>query len=208
MQHPPAISALLFDAGGVLIDVDMQRAFKHWAGAARVPVGEIAARFSVDAAYKAYECGEISGVEFFAALRTLLGINIADEDFADGWRAVLGDVIPGIPALLQNVSAHAPVYIFSNTNEAHYTVWKARFPALMAPVTRTFCSHEIGLRKPSIAAYEKVCALIGLSPQRIAFFDDLPENIAGARDAGLIAFHAPVFADLEGAVRTLLAPQV
>lgn len=199
------IDAFLFDAGGVLIDVDMQCALAHWARCAQVPVAQLSARFGVDTAYQAHERGEISSTAYFAALRGTLGIDIPDHEFAAGWSAVLRDVIPGIPALLQQAAAHAPVYIFSNTNKAHYTVWKARFPQLAAPVTRTFCSHEIGMRKPSVDAYEKVCSLIGLPPQRTAFFDDLAENIAGARQAGLRAHHVPMIADTRRALESSLA---
>lgn len=200
------VDAFLFDAGGVLIEVDMRRALADWAQCAGVPATELAARFGVDAAYKAHECGEISSTEYFAALRGTLGIDISNSDFAHGWREVLLDVIPGIPELLHQLSARAPVYIFSNTNALHYETWKARYPELSPPVTRTFCSHQIGLRKPSVDAYEKVCALIGLPPQRVAFFDDLAENIEGARKAGLKAFHAPSFHDIQRALPTLRTP--
>ncbi len=182
-------SALLFDVGGVLVDVDFHQAFRHWADAAGVPVEHIAERFSQDAAYEAHERGELSGTGYFAALRESLGLDLPDSIFQEGWCAIFRGIIPGALPLLQQAAATAPVYLFSNTNALHYARWGSLYPELLAPVRQVFCSQELGLRKPSAAAFDKVCGLIGVAPERIAFFDDLSENVAGAHAAGLAGYH-------------------
>jgi putative hydrolase of the HAD superfamily len=48
-------------------------------------------------------------------------------------------------------------------------------------------SSAIGLRKPDAAAYDHVVQAIGVPAERIVFFDDLAENIDGARARGLTA---------------------
>ena len=48
-----------------------------------------------------------------------------------------------------------------------------------------FLSSTIGLRKPDAAAYDHVVKAIGVPASRIVFFDDLAENIEGARARGL-----------------------
>ena len=48
-----------------------------------------------------------------------------------------------------------------------------------------FVSSSIGMRKPDRAAFEWVAAAMDTAPERIMFLDDNPENIAGARRAGL-----------------------
>jgi FMN phosphatase YigB (HAD superfamily) len=48
-------------------------------------------------------------------------------------------------------------------------------------------SHEIGARKPEPAAFRSVVADMGLAPDRVLFFDDSAENVAGARACGLRA---------------------
>lgn len=185
----PLVDALLFDLGNVLLNVDFHCAFQHWAQWAGVPVQTISARFKTDAAYDAHERGQISGAQYFAALRRMLEIDLTDAEFTQGWSSILRGPVPGADALLARLAATTPVYIFSNTNALHFERWSVDYPALLASVTQVFCSHTIGLRKPAAAAFKKVCALMHTAPGRIAFFDDLPENVAGARQCGLHAFH-------------------
>ena len=194
------VDALLFDLGNVLLDVDFHCAFHHWAQSAGVPVEIIAARFKPDAAYGAHERGEISGAQYFAALRSLLEIDLTDAQFSQGWASILRDVIPGADTLLATLAATTPVYIFSNTNALHFERWSTDYPALLAPVTQVFSSHAIGLRKPAAAAFHKVCALMNTVPERVAFFDDLPENVAGARRCGLQAFQVTSLDDVRHAL--------
>ncbi len=202
------IEALLFDVGGVLIDVDFRYAFRHWADCAGVPVESIAQRFHQDAAYEAHERGEISAAEYFAALRQSLGIDLPDAVFDAGWCAIFRGEIPGVLPLLREAAASTPVYLFSNTNALHYARWGSLYPELLAPVRQVFCSQELGLRKPSTAAFDKVCSLIGIAPGRIAFFDDLPENVAAARAVGLAGYHVTTPEQTRRAVASALAPIV
>lgn len=183
------VDALLFDVGGVLIDVDFKRALRSWAEASGVDEALLAQRFAIDAAYEAHERGELSAPGFFAWLRSRLQLSLGDAQLLAGWNAILGAPIDGVPALLQRLAAQRPVYLFSNTNAEHYAVWGSQYPELLAPVRHVFCSHQIGRRKPNVEAYRHVAAAMGFAPERIAFFDDSALNLEGARQAGLRTFH-------------------
>lgn len=132
------VEALLFDLGGVLIDVDWRRAFAAWSARSGVPAPELARRF-----------------------------------------------------LLERLAARVPLYVFSNTNIARATFWRPRYRTLLAPVRQVFCSCDLRMRKPQADAFRGVAQRIGTDPGRIAFFDDLEENVAGARAAGLAGVHVP-----------------
>src|SRR5262249_42098969 len=94
-----------------------------------------------------------------------------------------------------------PCYAFTNTNATHMDAWSALYPAVLHAFDRVFASHEIGLRKPERAAFEHVCSELGLAPASILFFDDLPENVHGARAAGLEAILVRSPADVAAALR-------
>lgn len=182
--------ALLFDLGNVLVEVDWNRAFALWSRASGVPAHALARRFKRAEAYEAHECGTLSDAAFFATLREDLQVGLDDDVLREGWNAILGDPYPGVHALLRRLPV--PAYAFSNTNVAHATHWRPKYRTVLAPVREVFLSCELGARKPAREAFEKVVERIGTPARSIAFFDDLGENVVGARAAGLAAFHVPV----------------
>ena len=180
--------AIVFDLGGVLVDIDLRRAFAAWGGAAGVPPDAISARFAVDEACCAHERGEIDDFAYFAHLRASLGLpRLSDEQMLAGWNAIVGEPIPGMEALVRRLASRVPLYVFSNTNPAHVAHFGPRLRHLLAHFRRTFMSCELGRRKPEAEAFARLSELVGLPPARLAFFDDVEANVAGARRAGLQA---------------------
>jgi putative hydrolase of the HAD superfamily len=196
----PAVDALLFDFGNIVVDIDFSRAFDIWASAAGVSPALIAKRFSFDKAYEAHECGEIEGAAYFCSLRDALGIPLSDQQFLAGWNAIFVRPTPGMRELLRTLAAAMPLYLFSNTNALHHAFWSRAYRSLLESFTTIFCSHQLGSRKPSPDAFRQVVESIGIAPARVAFFDDLPENVDGARQAGLVAFHVTSIVELRRAL--------
>ena len=187
----PHIRALLFDLGGVLIDIDFGRVTARWATHAGVNEDAMPADLRDwlidDPIYAAYECGRIGTQAFFQHLRKLLELPLDDAQLLDGWNAVLVGERSGVRPLLLNAARHRPLYLFSNTNAAHHAVWANDYATMLAPFTRQFVSHELGLRKPDTPAFHAVAETLGLAPAEILFFDDTPENVRGANAAGMPA---------------------
>lgn len=52
-----------------------------------------------------------------------------------------------------------------------------------------YYSCDIGAAKPSAAFFEHIATDLGLAPDQLLFLDDQPNNVAGARSAGLCAEH-------------------
>ena len=144
-----SVDALLFDLGGVVIDIDFGRAFASWAAAAQLPVETIRSRFSFDAAYERHERGEITGADYFTALRSSLGIELSDAALALGWNAIYVDEVPGIRALLQRLAGRLPLYAFTNSNVTHQAFWTVRYADLLQPFRKVFISSEMGLASQS-----------------------------------------------------------
>jgi putative hydrolase of the HAD superfamily len=59
------------------------------------------------------------------------------------------------------------------------------------------------LRKPDAEAFDHVVKAMGVPATRIVFFDDLAENIVGARAQGLKAVHVTSTADIADALTAL-----
>jgi putative hydrolase of the HAD superfamily len=190
LLSPGAADALLFDLGRVVLDIDFSKVVACWAGHAGCEPAHLAGRFSWrDEFYQQHEKGEISDAEFFAALRALLGVELSDAQFLQGWNEIFAGEMPGIAPLLQRAAQRLPLYAFSNTNAAHVEHFSETYAGVLGHFREIFLSSAIGLRKPDAAAYDHVVKAIGVPASRIVFFDDLAENIEGARACGLTAVH-------------------
>ena len=197
--------ALVFDFGNVLVDIDFDRAFAVWAGAAGVPVARVKSRFRFDNAYRAHERGEIDIRAYFASLRRSLDISLTDQQFLSGWDAILGEPMPDIEPVVSELTAEWPLYVFSNTNPTHAARVASRYAALMRHFRHFFTSCELGARKPESEAFARLAKRIGAAPERLAFFDDMEENVLGARNAGLQAFSVASAAEVRAISADLLA---
>ncbi len=183
----PDPMAVVFDLGGILIDVDVGRCLAVWSRHSGLPAAELAGRFRIDAAYERFERGEIDAGAYYEALRRRLGVRLTDRQLEEGWNAVLGGERPGAGEAVAMAAARGPVFLLTNTNAVHESVWSTAHRALLAPFRDWFVSSRMGCRKPEPAIYRKVIEGVGLPPQRILFFDDAPENVAGALAAGIRA---------------------
>ena len=200
---PGTADALLFDLGRVVLDIDFSKAISCWAAYAGCEPSDILARYVRDEAYRHHETGKISDSEYFASLRASLGIGITDAQFLEGWNAIFAGEMPGIAELLARAAGHLPLYAFSNTNQPHVDHFSQVHAALLGHFREIYLSSTIGLRKPDQAAYEHVVDAIGVPASRILFFDDLAENIEGARACGLMAVHVTSSADVADALAAL-----
>jgi putative hydrolase of the HAD superfamily len=111
--------------------------------------------------------------------------------------------MPGIAELLARAAGHLPLYAFSNTNQQHVDHFSQVHADLLGHFREIYLSSTIGLRKPDHAAYQHVIDAIGVPASRILFFDDLAENIEGARACGLMAVHVTSSADVADALAAL-----
>ena len=200
---PGDADALLFDLGRVVIDIDFIRTFRCWADYAGCEPASLRERFVRDELYRGHERGEISDAAFFEGLRSSLGVDLTDAQFLEGWNAIFVGEIPGIKPLLARAAQRLPLYALSNTNVPHVACFSDRYADVLGHFRQIFVSSSIGLRKPDAEAYDHVVRAIGVPAERIVFFDDLAENIEGARARGRKAVHVASAADVAEALTAL-----
>ncbi len=201
MSEP--VEALLFDFGNVIVNVDFDRTMARWAEHAKCDPKQVSSKWSQDDPYKRHERGTIDANAYFASLRNSLGIDLSDEQFLDGWNAIFAGVVPGIEEQLWMAEKRWPLYVFSNTNPAHEAHFIPAYADTLKHFRKLYLSSSIGLRKPDRAAFEYVARDIGVAPANILFFDDVLENVEGARAAGFQAIQALSSADVAAALADL-----
>ncbi len=197
------INVLLFDLGGVIIDINFDRVFKYWAELShrqQPSLHTLKSRFQMDEAYRRHEKGEITAAQYYDSLRESLGLRLTNNEIETGWNQVFIGMIPGITELLNNLQKKIPLYCFTNTNNTHRQEWQNRWGDQLQAFEKIFVSSEIGLRKPDREAFDYVVESIGETHQKILFLDDSLENIQGAQRAGLQTAHVRTLEEITNAI--------
>ena len=191
------VQALLFDLGGVIVDIDLQRVLQPWAAYSALTLDDIRAAFTQDTPYQQFERGEIPAAAYYDHLAQTLRLSASHAQIEAGWNAIFkGEItatVQRLQALRTRHGSRLPLYGFSNTNAAHQQAWPATCPNVNTLFDCLFTSHTLGLRKPEPAAYRQVVQHIGLPASSVLFFDDSPTNVDAARAAGLqaVRVHGP-----------------
>ncbi|MCA1686035.1 MAG: HAD family phosphatase [Planctomycetia bacterium] len=107
------------------------------------------------------------------------------EEFARAWSDIFCLNEP-VAALVRNLKASGyPLILGSNTNELHASQFRRQFRETLTHFDRLVLSYEIGHIKPSAEFYLTCARAADAAPGDCLFIDDLPENVEGARSAGL-----------------------
>jgi FMN phosphatase YigB (HAD superfamily) len=104
--------------------------------------------------------------------------------------------------LVGRVKQRVPVALLTNNDHLLGDTLGAIFPEIIPLFGEAiFVSARIGVAKPDVACFHRCCHALGVAADETFFTDDLAENVAGAREAGLIAHH---FTGYQGLRATLL----
>lgn len=201
---PNSADALLFDLGQVVIEIDFDLAFARWAEYAGQPIDTVKSKFTSDSIYERHERGEIDASAYFASLRNSLGIDISDPQFVEGWNSIYVREIPGIAELLRRAKEKLPLYAFTNTNFTRQQAWSQMYAEVLSQFETVFVSSELGKRKPEPEGFQAISEAIGVPLPRIVLFDDLLENVEGARAVGMQAVQVTSLADITSSLQEIL----
>jgi len=206
MEQINGIRNIIFDLGGVLLDLDFNAPVKAFQ-----KLGANSEHFDyrqaiTDPVFLNFETGNISSGEFRDRIRQLLGNDhLKDAEIDEAWCSMMGSVPNEKIDLLKHLAARYRLFLFSNTNVIHTGYFKRRFEAehhipIESLFEKTFYSQEIHDRKPQISAFEKVTRLAGILPCETLFVDDFEQNIANAEKFGFQVLHFVAGTDLAKAL--------
>ena len=190
MELLQGIKNIIFDLGGVLLNLDPQKtidAFQQFGMSS--PLHAKTLTYNNEVFYE-MEQGFISPAEFRAKVNQLLPKAISDEEIDDAWTAMMLDFPESRIRILKNLRPHYRLFLFSNTNAIHVERFEENFRKehgtdIQTFFDRVFYSNEIGYRKPDVSAFHEIIKLADIDPSESIFIDDLEANALGAKQAGL-----------------------
>ena len=195
------IKNIVFDLGGVLVDLDFKAAINGLQQAGFANVKEQLMTFNQEGIFQKFELGEISTEEFRTAIRENSTVTLTDEEIDALWNAMLLEIPREKLELILDLRGKYMVYLLSNTNSIHWDyVCKNAFNYRGFRVNdyfeETFLSYEMHLAKPDKAIFEKVLHDANLLPEETLFIDDSEANCKAAEEVGIHAHHYHIGDDL------------
>jgi putative hydrolase of the HAD superfamily len=195
--------ALIFDFGNVVCHFDYLRACARLGARLGLPAEEFRQRM-LDQGFvtllSRLECGRMTADEFAREVTHRCGITLSHGEFEEAWQDIfwLND---SVAALVEHLDTRGYTLLLgSNTNVIHARYFRRRFASTLDRFDRLILSYEVGCMKPDAGFYEACVAAAGVEGSECVFIDDMPENVAGARSAGLVAVQ---YVDTPGLVADL-----
>ncbi len=186
---------LIFDLGGVIIDLDVERtqeAFALISGKSVLEIQELIASSSV---FLQYEKGLLNDREFRDSVRSLLSTKASDLEIDAAWNAMLGEIPLKRINLLKRLKKDYQLYLLSNTNNIHLICFNEIVRSTCGSSTlnpyfdKAYYSHLVRMRKPDAEIYTHVLRENNLLAHETLFLDDNTSNLEGASQVGIQTFH-------------------
>jgi putative hydrolase of the HAD superfamily len=191
----PAIRNIIFDLGGVFMNIDFRLTEKAFADLGVAHFHTMFTQHHANDLFVQLEIGAITPETFYEQFRQATGTALGDHQIRDAWNALLLHFPQERLDWLKEIRNRYRVFLFSNTNQIHYDSFIAsaakenNCPDFNGLFEKAYYSHEFGRRKPVVSAFTDLLALEALDAADTLFIDDTIANIEGAKQAGLQTIH-------------------
>jgi len=184
------IKNIIFDLGGVLVDLDKERCVEAFTELGFPGIGQLLDYCYPAAVFRDFERGDISTREMCEAIRRMAGLEIPDAEICRAYSLFVVSIPVYKLRLLRSLRRRGfRVYLLSNTNEVVYPiVCEQMFTAdghrPEEHFEKAYLSYRMHALKPSPEIFRMMIADSGIIPSESLFLDDGERNIAAARELG------------------------
>jgi len=184
---PTDIRVLLFDVGGVLVQLSGIEIMQEWLGKT-LTIDELWLKWLRSEAVRKFETGQIEPSEFAISVTREFGIAVEPQRFLESFVSWPIGLYPGTVDMLARIPRCYRRAILSNTNSLHWPRLQGDMQ-LGSLFDHHFVSHLTGRIKPDAEAFEHVVESLDCKPAQVLFLDDNLLNIDAAKDIGMRAIH-------------------
>lgn len=190
----PKIRNIIFDLGGVLLNINPLLALLEFEKISGIGKDELLKRILNEQIFEKFDTGAHSPAQFRSELCKIMSRKVTDIEIDQAWNSLLLDFPVPRAELLQQLRKNYRVFLLSNTNIIHYWHYTQQFylkygVKMTDLFDRLFLSYEIGIHKPDAGIYTYVLQNANINPSETVFFDDSLANIEAAKLLGIAGIH-------------------
>jgi putative hydrolase of the HAD superfamily len=181
------IETIIFDFGGVILDIDPQLTYNEFAKFGPKSIQDD----KIKVITGKFERGILTPEKFRSQMCEALGIKITERQFDDAWNALLFDIPSERIEIIEKVKSHYNTLLLSNSNEIHYDLYvrdlqlRFGYREFDSLFHKAYFSFDTHLAKPDPDAFEFIINQHDLKLEKTLFIDDGAENIDIAKSLGL-----------------------
>ena len=188
------INTIIFDFGGVLLNLNMQACVNAFACLGYDRIDELIDHYKQKGIFLLFEEGKISADDFFVELQKIVGNPISREKLKKAYLAFIEDIPAYKLELILRLRKQYKILMLSNINEFIFDYCKENHFIANGHVfedyfDKAYLSFEMGICKPSKLIFEQMIEDAGLIPQQCLFLDDGTKNIEMAQTMGFQTYH-------------------
>ena len=190
------IKNIIFDLGGVILDINYQKTENEFIKLGFSNFNEIYSQAKQNNFFNDFENGKLSNDDFIHFFKDI-NPKISTEQIIQSWNAMLLDLKVEKLNQIKELSKKYDLFLLSNTNAIHVEAFESyidrnfninKFKGLFKTI---YYSNEIGLRKPDKEVFEFVIANNNIKTENTLFIDDSPQHLIGAKSIGLKTYLHP-----------------
>lgn len=186
-------NAIIFDLGGVIIDLSYHRTAAAFVELGLKNFDEIYSKAKQSHLFDDFEKGIMSEDGFRAELKKHLPQTTSDAQIDHAWNAMLIDIPVQRVEFLKRVGEKHRIFLLSNTNRIHVKAFTKMAEDIfgennfLSIFEKCYLSCEMGMRKPDAEIFEKVISDNNLDRTKTLFIDDSKQHIEGASKIRLLS---------------------
>ena len=197
------IKTILFDFGGVLVHLENPQSREALATRYNMTVDELTDVVYFQDSAQLATVGKMTAEEHWKKVGEKFSLtpNQVEAFQIEFWRGDKVDM--DLVNFIRGLQPHYTTGLLSNAWDDLREVITNEMK-IIDVFHHVFISAELGIAKPSQEIYQHVIEHLDCEPHEAVFLDDMPENVKGARAAGLNAIHFRSREQALGELRELL----
>lgn len=186
---------IIFDLGGVFLPLNMQATSDAFKKLGAKNFESIYTFKSQEKFFDQFDKGLITPDDFRMELKKNLRDETTISQIDWAWNAMLNIIPHAQIDFIKSIQNKFNIFLLSNTNAIHVAKFEADhlqyygYNLFNTLFKRAYYSNNLGMRKPDLEIFEFVLLDNNLKAEETVFFDDSPQHIEGALNAGISAYH-------------------